>query len=363
MVDVEGLTRYRAHNFGRQSAMNTPVAAVGRYPFKGVPDVNPNWTDDDIDVGSLDTVAAPWPAAPDLTAPLTCPSLRYNMIPLLMCGVFGGGVDDEAEGSAGTGKKWTHTPASLTVDDVDVFTYEHGDDDLDDWFQLSDGIIETLEISGPEGLGPLTVSSSWRFGHVGNTGSTDFPVTGTVPTPDLELDPDAARVFLKDMGIYIASSIAGLSGGQILNKLHSFTWRVTGNVDQKRWANADQSFDIDAYSRATRMIELVLTFAKGDDITGTGSESDAWLSKTAVGRYIRFAATSEEIADLNGADPDIPYSWQVTSPMRYYTRETTDSGGNSVVVLTACAYFDGADGDLGAVCESVAVTTLATADL
>jgi hypothetical protein len=82
MAPVQGFVRLRKHQFGRQSAFGTKVAAKRAYPFKGVPDNNLNWTDPDIDAGSLVVVAAPHREAPDLTAPLTDPSLRYNNLAL-----------------------------------------------------------------------------------------------------------------------------------------------------------------------------------------------------------------------------------------------------------------------------------------
>jgi hypothetical protein len=48
-------------------------------------------------------------------------------------------------------------------------------------------------------------------------------------------------------------------------------------------------------------------------------------------------------------------------PMRYYTREESDINNNTVIVLTARAFFD-ADG-LGGVLTSEVVNTLAAADL
>ena len=197
---------------------------------------------------------------------------------------------------------------------------------------------------------------TWRFGSVASTGSTDSPVTGTVPTAGLSVDLTPALVYLKDMGIYIASSTAGLAAGQITDALHSFVLRFSGDLGEKRWANADQKFDVDAYVRETRSIELECTFAKTADTVGTGSESDAWISDTAVDRYIQLTFTSTAIAD--GVTP---YSWTMTMPMRYYTRTEGEVGGNSVIVLTAHAFYDPTD--LGGVFTAEIVNTLSDAEL
>ena len=333
-MPVQGLTRLRRHLFGRQAAFGTTVAATKVYPFKGVPEVELNWTDPEVDMGSIDLVAAPHREAPALTASLTDPQLAYDTLPLLLAGFFGGSLEPTG---AGTAQTWAFKPASETIDPIDPFTYEFGDDVLTDWYQFGDGILDSVEFTGPDGLGPISTSMSWRFGSVRSTGATDAPVVGAVPTPALAPDANPALVYLKDMAIYIADTTAGLAAGQVSDALHNFTLRLSGEIDEKRYANGAQTFDVDAYVRTTRLIELECTFAKTDDTVGTGSESDAWISDQSVDRYIRLTFTSKDIAQV--APPTV-YSWTTTMPMRYYTRTEGEVGGNSVVVLTARAWFD-----------------------
>ena len=92
-MPVAGIVRLRKHLFGRQAAHGTKVAATRVYPFKGVPEVELNWTDPEVDLGSLDPVAAPHREAPALTAPLDIPQLDYNSLPILLSAFFGGGVE------------------------------------------------------------------------------------------------------------------------------------------------------------------------------------------------------------------------------------------------------------------------------
>jgi hypothetical protein len=350
---VQGLVRLRKHQFGRQAAFGTKVPAVRAYPFSGVPDVNLNWTDPDVDEGSIDPVSPPYRVRGDFTAALTDPSLQYNNIPLLMSGALG---DDVEAVTGGSGQKtWTHKPASTTVDPLDVHTYEFGDDVLTDWYQLGDGLLESLEITGPEGLGPVTTSMGWRFGSASSTGSTDSPVTGTVPTPSLTVDRTGAVVYLKDCAIYIASDIADIATSQISDALHSFVLRINKEVDQKAYANGSQTFDLDDMAVASRAIELECTFAKTADTVGTGSESDAWFSDDAVNRFVRLKFTSTSIAA--GA---VPYSWQITMPMRYYTRTEGEIGGNTTVVLTGHAFYE--PEDFAGVFESIVVNNLVSID-
>lgn len=352
-MPIAGLVRLRKHQFGRQLNLGTKVAATRAYPFSGTPSSDLAWTDPEIDAGSRDPVAAPYRGPSELTADLDLPSLRYNDLPLILCGFFGGDVSPTGGGSALT---WTHEPASETIDELDPFTYEFGDDKLEDWFQLGDGIIESFDIEGPD-IGALNASASWRFGSISSTGSTDSPVTGTVPTPSLAVATDDAVVYLKDLSIYIASSVAGLAGGQVMNALHSFTLHGEQEVDLKRYANGAQTFDISDYGPGARQLVFTGTFAKTPDIVGVGSESDAWMSDEAVNRYIQLKFVSTVLAE----SPSTFYSWTVTMPVRYYTREEGDLGGNTTVILEAHAFFD--PDDLDGVFTSELVNTLTEAEL
>ncbi len=354
-MPIQGFVRLRKHQFGRQQDFNDKVAATRAYPFQGTPTVDLAWTDPEIDTGSRDPVAPPYRGPSELTADLTANALDYNSLPAMLSAFFGGQV---APTPSVTAETWSYDPASTTVDEVDPFTYEFGDDVVTDWFQLGDGILESVEFTGPEGLGVLTASMSWRFGSVASSGSTDFPDDPAVPTAGLDLDTNAVYVYLKDMGIYIASDADDLDANQITDALHTFTLRLSQEVDLKRFANGDQSFDIDAYGPGARTIELECTFAKTEYTVGEGSESDAWMSAEAVNRYVSLRFVSEVEAET-----DVPYSWTWTMPMRYYTRSDSEIGGNTTVVLTGHAFYDpGYEGFDGVVLTEV-VNTLTEADL
>ena len=357
---VQGFVRARKHQFGRQTSINTPVAAQRAYAFKGVPDPDLNWVDPDVDAGSIDIVVSPHREAPNLTASLTDNSLRYNSLPLMLSATLGGDVDGVLTGG-GTDVIWTYDAESDGSDTQDTFTYEFGDDVLTDWFQFGDGIIETLEITGPEGLGPLTASMSWRFGSIFSSGSTDSPDSPAVPTA-LDVSTGDIVVYLKDGEIAIASDPDDFGTSQVSNALHNFTLRISKEVDLKRWANGDQSFDIDDFGVGSRMIELECTFSKTADIVGIGSESDAWMSDDAVNRFVQMTFTSTALASTT---PDVPYSWTFSMPMRYYTRAEGESGGNTTVTLTGKAFRDPSSSSTAfdGVFKSVVTGTLAAADL
>lgn len=348
-MPIQGFTRLRRHQFGRQSTFGNVEPATRAYPFSGTPDVNLNWTDPEGDFGSLDPVAPPTRGAPDIRANLSAPVVNYDDLPLMLCAIFGGA---ETPTGAGTAKTWVHTPASLTADAFDVFSYEFGDDVTTDWFQLRDGILTDLEITG-ENQGPLSATMNWLFSHAASTGSTDSPVEGSVPAT-LSVDTGAIPVYLKDGSLFIDTLYSGIGGTQIVDALHRFRLRITQEVDQKRFANGAQEFEVNGYGRGARAIELECTFAKTADTVGTGSESDAWMSDDAVNRFVRLSFESTAFAQTAGS-PDVPYSWQIDIPLRYYTRAEGNEGGNTTVVLTGHAFLDA---DLDFAIESTLVNTL-----
>lgn len=352
---VQGLVRLRKHQLARQFEFGNKVAATRAYPFSGTPDVDLAWTDPEVDAGSRDPSAPPFRGPADLTFGPEVPALGYNTATAIFSAFFG---NDETPSGAGTAKTWSWTPSSTTVEDPDPYTYEFGDDVLTDWYQFGDCILESFEITGPEGLGPLTATLSWRMGSMSSTGSTDSPVEGTVPTPALAVDTNEILIYLKDMAIYIASDDEDLTDTnfKISDALHTFVLRGNQEIDQKRYANQTQTFDISAYGPGTRGIELECSFAKTADTVGTGSESDAWMSDTAVNRYVRlhFLSTAE-------AQTGIFYSLDIRMPMRYYTREEGEIGNNTIVVLTGHAFYDPVD--FAGVFSATLVNTLTDAQL
>lgn len=352
-VSLGGFVKNRRHQFGRQTDFGTAVAAKRAYVFKGVPDVDPEWTDVDADTGAIDPVAAPYRGPGAYGASLDDPALRYNNLPLLLSAFFGGGVT----ATGGAAKTRLYQPASTTVDPVDVFTYEFGDDITTDWYQMPDGILQAFEVAMPVGLGALTASMTWMFAGARGSGFTDFPDSPTVPT-SLAVDPNEVIVYGKDLALYIASDPYDLnySGSRVADALHSMTLRFSREIDSKRFANGDHSFDVDAWATASRLIELECRFAKTPDIVGIGSESDAWYSEQSVDRFIRLYAES-----TIDADTGVPYSWDQSIPMRYRTRTEDAEGGNSVVVLTA-QHFYAPGHNIGAY-SSELVNTLADAQL
>jgi hypothetical protein len=334
-MPIQGFVRFRKHQFGRQSLFGDVEAATRAYPFGGTPDVNPNWTDPEGDFGSLYPIAAPFRAAPDIGASLTAAVTNYNDLPLMLAGFFGGMETP----TGGTAKTWHWTPGWDTADEFDYFSYEFGDDVTTDWFQLGSGILTNVQFVGPESMGPVTASMTWKFASAASSGSTDFPDDPVVPTSGLSVDSAGIPVYVKDMSIYIDSTAGALGSTQIMDALHGFQLTLNQEVDEKRYANGQQNFDLQGYGRGAITAELQCTFAKTTDTVGLGSEADAWMSDTAVDRFVRLRFISTANASTT---PNVPYSWVINLPMRYYTRAEGEINGNTTVVLTGHAYVDAA---------------------
>jgi hypothetical protein len=353
-VVLAGFVKNRAHQFGRQTAFGTTVAAKRRYAMKGVPAPDPQWTDPDVDLGSVYTVAAPNRMSGSYPASLTIPTLHYNDLPLIHSAFFGGGV------VATGGPAWIrlYAPSATEPDEVDPWSYEFFDDTgATDGFQFRDGVVESFEITGT-GKGALSATLNWQFGAFFGQGFTDYPAFPTIPTA-LTIEPNEAVVYMADLFASLASSPYDLGyASRIENALHAFTLRGTKTLDRKEFANGDHSFDVDAWGTASVMLELEATWAKTTDIIGTGSESDAWMSTQAVDRYVGITAETDP-AQVE-ADTGVPYLWDAAMPMRYYTRTEGDMGGNATVVLTGHGFAD-LNHDIGPF-QGQVVNTLADAD-
>ena len=178
---------------------------------------------------------------------------------------------------------------------------------------------------------------NWLFGHVEYAGNSE----GTPPAiPSITDVPDKSAVpmYLKDASVYVNSDPSDIGGTQLTDAVHKFTLRATQEVDQKRYVNGSQEFDLDGYGLGAITIEVDMVYAKTADTVGSGSESDAWFSETAVDRYLQVAFESKEVAETGS--PDIPYSWVFSMPLRYYTRSDGEIGGNETVTLTGRAFLE-----------------------
>ena len=282
-VSLAGFVKNRAHQFGRQSAFKTAVAAKRRYAMKGVPAPDPQWTDPDVDTGSIYVVAAPYRMGGSYPASLTIPVLHYNDLPLIHDAFFG----TNASGTGTPAVVWDWNPSATTPANPNGYSYEFFDDTgTTDGFQFRDGILESFEITG-EGKGPLSATLNFQFGAFFGQGFTDFPADPVIPTV-LAFEPNEAIVYMADLFISLASSPYDLGyTSRIVDALHSFTFRGTTELDRKEFANGDHSFDVDAWGAGCAQPR-----ARGD--VGQDHrhhrhrlrDRDAWMSRS-LGRSLR----------------------------------------------------------------------------
>jgi len=356
---ILGKVRLRRHLLGRQATIGTAVPAQRAYPFSGTPTPNLNWTESDVDAGSLYPVIPRYKGLPDLNFTLNDNSVAYNDLPLMFSAFFGGA---ETPTGGGTAKTWAWQPDGYGSEDFDAFTYEFGDDadgtsgKPNDWEQYTDGILTSLTFDSPEtGGGVVTAALGFKFADLRYAGSTDIPPTGSIPSITDRPDTSPTRVYLKDGTVYLDSDASDIGSTQLSSAVHKFNLTLTQEVDEKRYVDGTQSFAVEAYGRGTTRINLAVTYAKTADTVGTGSESDAWSADDPVARYFRFAF--ESTVD---AETATPYSWEFSMPARYFQREHAEIGNNSVIVLTAEAFLDPT---LSYPFSTQVVNTLASGDL
>lgn len=353
MPILGGFVRFREHQWGYQGSnsalISTPVAAVRSMPLTGTPDINRNVTFADEDQGSVDPISAPYFGALEVTESLSG-TLDYDSLPWYVAAAVKSGTTPSGGGSA---KTWTQVATSLTRPIAGYITEEFGDDVTVDWYQLFGGIGESLEISGT-GNDALQLSLGMRFAGFKSTGSTAYPVTGTVPTPALTVASDPPRIFLADGELFLNDSAATIGTTKIADALTAFTFSVNNTVDQKFAANGSntrfQPFDLPI---GQREITLSMTFHKTSATVGTGSESDDWMASTPTKRFVelRFNRPAPFITGTT------PYSWSLKVPLYYTTREEADDQGNTQIVLSGTVVYDAT---LTYALSSVAVNALAT---
>lgn len=323
-MPIQGFTRNRVWQFGKQSALGTAVAATRRWGARGVPTIEPNWTaQDGVDVGSVDPVLPDYRVQTDYTATLTG-NLTYDDIPTIMNAGLRGGVTPVTASST---YQWTHTGLSTSATTFDYFTADFADDVSGDAWEFRDGIVENFELSFDESLGPWQYSTGWRWGYGGY---------GTAITAGLAVGSNLPLVFGADTKLYIDSTSGGIGTTQITDALHRATITVTNSIDVKRFANGTSSrFAVAGYGLTSREITASFTFAKTSATVGTTAEAGKWLSDDPTNRYIKLNTVSSSI--ISGA---IPYSWDLFLSGNWTTRTDEEVGGNSVVTLTCRGRYD-----------------------
>lgn len=315
---IQGFTRFRRHQVGKQSSISSNTTATRRLPYRGALVVEPNRTDPDVDTGSIDKIIAPFMGAMEVSGTWEG-VLAYNDAPYLWSGLVKSGVTP----TGATAKTWTYTAASLTADDFEYFTDEWGDDVSSDYIIAGGGVIDSLELGFGEDLSAFTVNASLVYARA---------QLGTGPTGGLTVDTDPEWVYGAHTVIYMDTVPGSIGITPIVDAVHSATFRVNNNLDKKRFANgSNAAFTLSGYGRGPREIEFELQVAK---TTATIAEAQTLDDVPVPLRYFDIKTTSTETV---GGTPN---SQSIRFPARLISRSDTELENNSTITLTYRGYYD-----------------------
>jgi hypothetical protein len=333
---IAGAVRQRFNQIGIQTVLATPVVPTRRVPWRGIPVYQPNRTDPDVDVGSLDPVLAPYPMAVDTDWNPTGP-LDYDNAAIRLSAALKGGVSAVTAVGAST---WTYQVASLTSDVFDVYTVQQADDtEATDAITAFGGVIDVFEETLPEDGGPWTISDQWIF-----AGAT----LGQNATDGIVIDASPEWVFGTDTAFY-KDTVAGSIGITPWPDIHSASIRISNNLDRKRFQNGSNTrFQLSGFGRGPREIEVVITAAKSAVAIAERATFD---DSPVPNRFLQIATTSTE---LIGA---VPRSYTRTGAFRLFDVSDVEVGNNAAIQFTYRAYYDAT---LTYAYKAVLVNTLAT---
>jgi hypothetical protein len=321
-MPIQGLTRLRFLQVGEQSALQTPVAATRRVPWRGIPTYNPNRIDPDVDVGSIDPVILPYSGAVDVELTAEGP-ITFDDLPIRHSAALKGGVTPTTP--AGAARLWNFQIASLTADGFDYWTVQHGDDtEATDAIIAHGGVIDVMEETLPEDGGPWTISDQWIF-----AGGT----LGSNATDGLTVDDTPVFAFGTDTAFYKDATPGSMGMTQLTDAVHSATIRVSNNFDRKRFHNGSNTRNqLSGYGRGARVIELVLTVAK---TAATIAEANTLDDTPVPNRYYKVSTNSTELAAAAN-----PYTYDRYMPVRLFERADGEIGGNATITLTYRGFYD-----------------------
>ena len=320
LTPIVGSARLRAFQLGIETTFNTLVPATRRFPWTGVPTIDPHWTFPTGDSGTLDMAFAPYGVAQDFTVAATG-QLASNDVPtIISAGVMGG----LSLVGSGTAKTLTATPQSTAQDVFDTYTGEWFDDSTDAW-QFGGGVLNTFSLVYPQDLGPIALTADWRFAKI-----------GTYPgTPTGSLSVDAAPVFLyaADTDFYVNDNSGSIEVTKLSNIAYGATIAVNNNLDLKRFANGSNTrFQIANYGRGLRTVTFTLTGAKQ---SAWVAEASKWIAAAPSERFFGIKTNSTVLASAA-----IAHSLDFRFPGYWLTRAEQTIGSNTAFDLVGQNIYD-----------------------
>ena len=340
-MSVSGLQRLRKLQIGYQASFASNTGETKALPYRGAIEIDPQLTDPDVDVGSLDPILAPFAGAANFTSTWDG-NLAYNDAPDLWAGILKGGVVPTGT----TARTHTFTAASLTQDTFPYATYQWGDDVITDWIYGGGTVIDELTTGFDEDLGAWTVNFNAIHARASFGG----------PTGGLSVDSNPTWVYGADSEVFIDASSGAIGTSRLDAAVHRAELRVTANNDPKRFAQGAAAgsnvsrFNLANFGRGQREIELVLGVAK---TTATTAQRQSIDDAPPAEVYIELRSTSTVI--ITGTTP---YSQSIRMPMRLITATDTEFGENNTgYELTYRARYNST---LGYAIRVVTVTTNTT---
>lgn len=336
-MPIAGFTRFRRHLVGLQASFSSNVPATRQLPYRGALVINPNRTDPDVDVGSLDPVLAPYNGASEYTGTWEGPE-AFNDAQILWAATLKGGVTPTGGGAA---KTWTLQAASTTADNFEYLTDYWGDDQTTDEIIFGAEVINQLQLSFGDDLGAFQVNADLLGAQAR---------IGEGPTGGITIDNTPNWIYGADTEFYLDSVYTSIGTTKLTDAVHGMTFTVNNNLDQKRFANGSNTrFQLAGYGRGAREITLELVLAK---TTATIAEAATLDDSPVPSRYIEVKTTSPEI--ITGSTP---FSQSIRVPMRLMSRSDGEIGGNSTITLTYRGFYDSS---LGYAIRAVVVNEQAT---
>lgn len=323
-MPIQGFRRFRKHQFGKQTSFSSNTSATRVLPWRGPIEVNPAREDPDVDIGSLDPILAPFNGPLEVTSSLEIPAFAADDAPYFWTAL----VKTNSGPTGGTAKTWTWQAASLTADDFDYFTDQWGDDVTNDWINAGSGVGDSGELTFDEGLGVFTGSIDMVYARA---------QLGAGPTGGLVVDSTPNWLYGADTEFYLDSTPGSIGTTKLTDDIHGFTFRITNNLDKKRFANGSNTrFQLAGYGRGPREIEVEIVRAK---TTASIAERATLDDEPVPTRYFEARTTSPEI--ITGSTP---YSQSIRCPLRLISATDNEIDNNDVITFTYRGFYDATTG-------------------
>lgn len=327
MSTIQGFTRFRKHQIGKQSVILTAVPATRVVPYSGPIVINPNRTDPQVDTGSLDPILDAYLGAFAYTTSWAgTGALAYNDLPYVIAASWKGGVTPTLSSGAYT---WTFQAASLTADNFEYLTDEWGDDqNATDGLQGVGGVINDYSMGFPDTLGAWDVNANLVFANVNEA---------TARTGGLVLDQNPTWLYGGDTLVALDTASGSFGITPLTDDVHSAMITVNNNLDLKRFANGSNSMlRLAGYGRGNRTMEVKIIRAK---TAASMAERNTLNANPTPNRYCQLATTSSTI--ISGA---IKYSSTINVPVRLFAVADGAIGNNSTLEFTYHSFYDSTAG-------------------